>query len=208
MRINEAASKPEDLKNAKATLTIKNTGGSVEFVLVGWDKKLGRIIADKSRSGAGGAYIIVTSDAIGGFGPMLYDAVMEWCSLHGGGLTADRSSVSSQARKVWNYYYTQRSDVKNHQLDDMDNTLTSTNDDNTSMLAASVKDDGRNAFGSFDFGTADWKSSPLSKRYTKEPDVLEKLKKMGILKESRLPPTTLREAFKISLNELQLLSYS
>lgn len=191
MFLSERASDLSDLRNAQASLTIKRDGSQVIFLLQGWDKKLGRIVASKPSSGYSGAWVVRDSTAVGGFGPLIYDVAIEWCSLNGGGLTADRSSVSPEARKVWTYYMNNRSDVKNFQLDDDRNTLTPTNDDNAGMFAASVEDD-EDSFASFNAGFADWKKSPLSKRFTKEPVTLDKLKKAGVLKEVRR--ITLREA--------------
>ena len=178
-RLREAVGTPEQLKGAKASLTIGASGTTVIFSLSGWGKQLGKIVAEKPPSGAGGAYVVSFSRVVGGFGPMLYDAAMEWCSEHGGGLTADRESVSAEARRVWDYYLNKRSDVTAHQLDDPDNTLTSTRGDNAGMIAAKSSDP-----DSFGDESADWQKSSLSKRFTKNPDTLEKLKKMNILKES------------------------
>jgi len=43
-----------------------------------------------------------------GYGPMLYDVLMEVLNKKGIALTADRSLVSEDAWKVWNYYITNR----------------------------------------------------------------------------------------------------
>jgi hypothetical protein len=203
MRLSERASKTADLKNANASLTIKREGSQVVFLLTGWDKKLGKIVASKPSKGYSGAWIVSDSSAVGGFGPLIYDAAIEWCTINGGGLTADRTSVSPAARKVWSYYMNSRSDVQNHQLDDDKNTLTPTNDDNAGMHAATVEDDD-DSFASFNAGSADWRKSPLSKRFTKEPEILKQLKSMGVLKESRR--ITLREAIDPN-NDYELVVY-
>lgn len=72
------------------------------------------------RHGAGDcldAWMVASSGAKRGWGPLLYDIAMEWATNFGGGLMADRSSVSSSAYGVWDYYMNNRSDVEVEQLD-------------------------------------------------------------------------------------------
>ena len=65
-----------------------------------------------------GAYVIqYTSSTTQGWGPLLYDVALEWASERGGGLTADRNSVSNSARSVWKKYSTSRSDITSDPLD-------------------------------------------------------------------------------------------
>ncbi len=47
----------------------------------------------------------------------MYDIAMEYATSKGSGLMSDRDMVSSQAKKVWDYYQNKRSDVEPHQLD-------------------------------------------------------------------------------------------
>lgn len=54
-------------------------------------------------------WTIAESAAQRGYGPAIYDATMEL--LYPEGLMADLHSVSPAARKVWDYYYTNRHDV-------------------------------------------------------------------------------------------------
>ncbi len=64
------------------------------------------------------AYVIqYTSSTTQGWGPLLYDLALEWASEMGGGLTADRNSVSGPARSVWKKYSTSRSDITSYPLD-------------------------------------------------------------------------------------------
>jgi hypothetical protein len=134
------------------------------------------------------AWIVAGSEAEYGFGPLLYDVAMEWATLNGNGLTSDRYEVSAQARKVWDYYLNNRGDVKNSQLDDMQNTLTKPKEDNCNQYSA-----GRDANKVSGLATlqallggekepppdeSKWKSSPLSKRYTKEPARMRELTKL------------------------------
>jgi hypothetical protein len=76
--------------------------------------------------------------------------------------------VSDEARAVWDYYLGQRGDVDNHQLDDLKNTLTPEIEvDNCDQYIASVG------------GKYDWVENSLSKRYTKKPTTINKLKELG-----------------------------
>ncbi len=71
------------------------------------------------------AWLIVQShvaDDLSGAGPLLYDIAMEFAGEDG--LAPDRSKVSADARRVWDYYLSQRSDVEHEQLDDLYGTLT------------------------------------------------------------------------------------
>jgi len=52
-----------------------------------------------------------------GYGPLLYDLVMELISLKGdAGLMADRTDVSPAAKNVWRYYFHNREDVGHRPL--------------------------------------------------------------------------------------------
>lgn len=117
----------------------------------------------------GNAWRVVNTIVSSGWGPLLYDVAIEYATAHGGGLTPDRGSVSAEAEAVWEYYLNKRSDVTNHQLDDLKNTLTSVQSDNCAQEVPkfSKKDS--------------WPQSPLSKRYTKSPDTINKLEKIGKL---------------------------
>ena len=72
-----------------------------------------------------------------GWGPLLYDLAMEHATAKGSGLTPDRTQVSFQANKVWDYYLANRSDVEMVQMDDLSNRLTpGTKEDNCAMTLA------------------------------------------------------------------------
>ena len=105
---------------------------------------------------------------------MLYDVAMEFATTLGGGLTSGRVAVSLAARDVWDYYAEKRPDVAGIQMDDLDNTLTPTRDDNCGQAAA---------YESEDLADIEWHESPLSKRWTKKPVTIEKLRSMGKLIE-------------------------
>jgi len=130
----------------------------------------------KSQEGScGGAWKVQSVSADDGWGPMLYDIAMEWATLNGGGLIADRLTVSGEAREVWDYFLHRRSDVTPHQLDNLENELTpDIKDDNCNQRTAAWNDW---AIDPKDMDTKDkWAESPLSKRYTKKPETMQELK--------------------------------
>jgi len=142
------------------------------------------------RHGVGncdGAWIIVGSEADRGWGRLLYDVGMEWATLNGNGLTPDRYEVSAAARRVWDYYLNNRSDVKNSQLDDMQNTLTEPKEDNCNQYSAGRDADKVSGMATLQAllgggeeekpDESNWKNSPLSKRYTKEPTTIRQLER-------------------------------
>ena len=103
-----------------------------------------------------------------GYGPLLYDLAMEYATEHGLGLISDRNSVSEGedgAVNVWDYYMNHRvgDDVEAHQLDDLQNTLTDTYDDNVDQWISKA------------FAKEEWEYHSTSKRYTKAPTTFEAL---------------------------------
>ena len=99
----------------------------------------------------------------------MYDVAIEWATENGGkGLTPDRTRVSLDALRVWDFYLKNRSDVPNSQLDNLKNKLTPRNKQDNCNQTAAVKAAGR-----------DWHNSSLSKRYTKDPDTLRQLRDTG-----------------------------
>jgi hypothetical protein len=97
---------------------------------------------------------------------------MEYATENGGGLMSDRDSVSPSAEEVWNYYYHGRRDVTSIQMDDEINSLTPGKQDNCDQEIAGWEDYGLDMGGPGD----EWKESALSKRYTKPPVTMRKLK--------------------------------
>ena len=118
------------------------------------------------------AWAIKKKEATKGWGPLLYDVAMEYATEKGAGLAPDRGKVTSDALKVWEFYLSNRKDdVKSHQLDDLNNTLTNPETDNCMQMSAKKHAGDK------------WPGSPLSKRYTKDkPDMMTQLKNMGKLK--------------------------
>jgi len=125
----------------------------------------------------GDAWMVGYSEAAHGWGPLLYDVAMEYATLNGGGMIADRTGVSGEAQEVWNYYLGKRGDVKSHQLDDRINTLTpDIEEDNCEQAVAGWHPETK-------YGTGTWADSPLSKRYTKPPTTIRQLDQLGRLIE-------------------------
>ena len=112
-----------------------------------------------------------------GWGPLLYDLAMELATSKGSGLTPDRTNVSFQANKVWDYYLSNRSDVEMIQMDDLSNRLTpGTKKDNCAQTLAYERGLSSGTFWDEDNQETPW--DPYGK------DVLEQspLSKMGVWK--------------------------
>jgi len=100
-----------------------------------------------------GAYIVQKSSGPEGFGPLLYDIILELAGERG--VTPDRMTVSEDALGVWDFYLNNRDDIKKAQLDDPANTLTPQDDDNCRQDS------------SLNHNPENWDKSPLSKVYYK-----------------------------------------
>ena len=129
------------------------------------------IVLRSSEGDCAGAWVISSTEATKGWGPLLYDIAIEWATENGEGLTPDRFAVSTDAVKVWDYYLTKRSDVSADQLDDLENSLTEPEEDNCAQASAK------------DYAGDNWADTPLSKKYTKAPTTIAQLRKMGKLRE-------------------------
>ena len=176
--LREGAKGPKDLP-AGVDVVINSTGNRVVIAYSDGSGEITIQRTDFQRKKYGecdGAWMVSWVEAKSGWGPLLYDLAIEWASENGGGLTADRVSVSPAARKVWDYYLTKRSDVNDHQLDNPDNTLTAYDNDNCDQTAAAELTSWWRRRGNF-------QKSPLSKRYTKSPTAMNMLRSMGRLKE-------------------------
>ena len=121
---------------------------------------------------AGG--VVQSSTAKTGMGPLAYDVAIE--AQEGMGLISDRTSVSREARAVWNYYMNNRPDVEVVQLDDQYNTLTPEDEDNCNQDVAISDAQGMRM-------PKNWKDDALSKLYKKSgTPVMDELRKRGMLK--------------------------
>ena len=109
---------------------------------------------------------------------MLYDVALEYATVVGGGLIADRSAVSPEARRVWDYYFMRRGDATAHQLDNLANELTPEIEEDNCDQEVAEFDVGRpsgETYGKRKKSAVDWTKSPLSKRYTKESTTMDAL---------------------------------
>lgn len=77
-----------------------------------------------------GARSVIYSAAKNGYGPLMYDLVMAFSH----GLTSDRTDVTKSAKSVWDYYKSNRSDVKAKLLDDASNPKTRTTTDDSAIF--------------------------------------------------------------------------
>ena len=99
-------------------IALRNDGSSIsanyfkqgaDALLGGATMRSGHIMASKIDSDL---YQVGLSGATKGYGPRLYDVVMEAVTENGAMLTSDRSLVSGDAKRVWEYYFNNRGDVK------------------------------------------------------------------------------------------------
>ena len=88
---------------------LRSDGQTINATYFKNDQREGYVSAYKMRDYL---YYVGLSKATQGYGPRLYDAVMEEATSKGAMLTSDRSSVSGAAKKVWEYYFKNRGDVK------------------------------------------------------------------------------------------------
>ena len=183
--LTEAAFEPEDLpEDIAVVLEADDTGASIYLARQGaggWEalssgKVYGEVDinpATETRGFAcGGAWVVHNSMAASGWGPMLYDIAIEYATIAAGGLTSDRFDVSPEAEKIWKHYFENRPDVQAHQLEDKKFIKTGDGE-----YAVKMHPDGCPQ----DVAEPDWEDSPLSKRYTKAPTMMDRLEKMGKL---------------------------
>ena len=183
--LTEAAKGPADLPDNVVVVINPNRGKEVEIyygiagnVFLRPEKEdlaygsisIYDIQSDPDYGNCGGAMMVGRSYAASGWGPLLYDVAIEWATQNGGGLIADRESVSEDAESVWRYYMRNRGDVEAAQLDDRENYFTPQEEDNCDQESAKDHE-----------GPNGWMDSPLSKRYTKPPTTMDALKKAGKL---------------------------
>lgn len=93
---------------------LRSSGSEITANYMSNSERSGFVTAKKTE---GDLYTIGLSKATKGYGPRLYDVVMEAVTSQGGMLTSDRNQVSDSARAVWSFYFNRRSDVKKTPLD-------------------------------------------------------------------------------------------
>lgn len=150
---------------------------------------MGYITVEKKTSDEGtklgkcaNAWSIQMIRAAKGWGPLLYDIAMEFLTKDFGGLMADRLTVSTSAAPVWDYYQNKRKDpsIKSYQMDDLAGTL---------KKLSKSKDPSYKQYKSLKAGDKcyqdslgpNWVQSPRSKRWTKQPIILNELEKLGLI---------------------------
>ena len=181
--LTEAAFEPEDLpEDISVVVESDDTGASIYLARQGaggWEglssgKVYGEVYitppTDTGGFSCGGAWVVDHSMAASGWGPMLYDIAIEYATAIAKGLTSDRDDVSPEAEKIWKYYFKNRPDVQAHQL--QDKIFIKTGEYEVKMHPDGCPQD---------VAEPDWEDSPLSKRYTKAPTMMDRLEKMGKL---------------------------
>ena len=108
-----------------------------------------------------GFTITYTEFVKSGLGPLIYDIVLEFVSSNNCVLCSDRSDVSGDAQRVWDGYL-KRSDVKNIQLDNVDE------DEEYKVTPEFIEDDITQIAAENDKDEDNWKESSLSKGFYKE----------------------------------------
>jgi len=196
--LSEAAANMESLERASAYIVVEDDGDVIDIFYsdkdgeeraVGVNPPFGSITIMKPDEGTGpcsDAYTILFSEASKGWGPLLYDVAIEIATMRGGGLTPDRGTVSPEARNIWNYYFTNRSDVTNHQLDATDRDVKL---GKIQKLTPSIESDDCGQISAMKDAAAvtgdkqSWHESPLSRRFTKSPSTVQALRFSGSLIE-------------------------
>ncbi|MEO2158148.1 MAG: hypothetical protein ABGX31_02310 [bacterium] len=193
--LTEGMRTPDDLPEGYAIEVYKEQGGLIYFIYTKDDNR--QWDGSGSEGGAPSGYVAVTSakvqnygdclngyyvkaaDAASGWGPMLYDLAMEWATHKGGGLTADRGSVSKQAHAVWKYYDENRPDIESAQLDIVPHR----------MLKQLTPDDPSDDCGQHtsivwtDYNKGEWYDAPTSRLFrAKGSPTMEKLLGLDKLK--------------------------
>tara|TARA_Y100000310_G_scaffold88214_1_gene85119 strand:- start:958 stop:1581 length:624 start_codon:yes stop_codon:yes gene_type:complete len=194
--LTEGMRTPDDLPEGFGIEVYKEQGALIYFIYTKdgnkqWD-------GSASESGAPSGYVAITqakiqnygdcldgyyvkaSDAASGWGPMLYDLAMEWATHHGGGLTADRGSVSKDAHAVWQHYDKNRPDIESAQLD-----ITPNSYGQTQLTPDDPNDDcgQHTSIVWTDYNKGEWHDAPTSRLFrAKGSPTMEKLLDMGKLK--------------------------
>ena len=169
--IQEAAMGPEDLPEDYYVEVSEGQGWvEVSYKTKNYDEidLEGAIDASKLFVTCVDKVYVVGNSAVtlDGYGPMLYDVLMESLSRKGIALTADRSLVSEDAWKVWNYYITNRkSELEIIRMDVHSDTMENYFGDNPEkwpfkQLTPNDKSDDckQNASLEWATGKGDWKS--------------------------------------------------
>jgi hypothetical protein len=108
--------------STRCLINVSESGKRITVYLSDKDGWLGEIEAKKVSNAYGpclGAFRVSWADANKGWGPILYEVVLELATLLSNGLMPDRGSVSSDAQNIWDKFMTRNNyRVKIIQLDD------------------------------------------------------------------------------------------
>ena len=128
-------------------------------------------------------WTVIGSEARKGWGPLLYEVAIEYASQNGGGLTADRYSVSKDAQAVWDKYAT-RNGVDAQQMDTSHDPSVIGAKVNTTVpqLTPDDKSDDCDQARAISKDGEDWHKNSTSRMYKKDnPEVMQNLKAAGRL---------------------------
>ena len=89
-----------------------------ESVKEGWPISLGFVSARATESEFPNIYTIRGAQVQHGYGPLVYDLVLEAAARNGVWVTPDRRNVTADALRVWDFYFANRSDVEKEPLPD------------------------------------------------------------------------------------------
>ena len=174
--LTEAAMTPEGALEAGIWFNVKKQTdqASIWAYASGRDGSVGTLSSSAVNDPCSDAWEIVFSKArpeFDGLGPLMYDLMIDLISPRP--LMSDRSVVSKDAKRVWDYYRDRRGDIESVQLDDQVNTLTDDYDDNCSQKS-SMEWDGRK----------NWHASSLSKAYRRRgggTPTFDELNRLGLI---------------------------
>ena len=168
--LREAAITPSVAAGMDLRFEVSKKNDYADIRVYHGDGQVGALGSAKTDLPCDGAWQIYWANTkIDGLGPLLYDLMID--VIHPHPLMSDRSSVSADAKRVWDFYHTHRDDVEEIQLDDLKNTLTTTTKDNCEQWSAMLWDE-------------DWVPSSLSKGYRREDGgtpALDELQQFGLI---------------------------
>ena len=186
-----SAKRPSDIPPGWKVFVNKRGSNITVEMLDEDENQVARITSHKqSRVGpCSNAYFVGMSESQDGWGPMVYDVMMELVTSQGSALMANRETVSDEAYRVWLYYLENRGDVEKIQLDDLKNSLTDDDSDNCEQKAFDYKlyDDYPSMYNMPKDRRVDLKNnmmatSPLTKAYKKnDTSTLDALELKGVL---------------------------
>jgi hypothetical protein len=171
--LREAAMTPSTAAGMGLRFEVSKKNDFADIRAFRGDWAVGSLGSTETGNPCDGAWQIYWANTIiDGLGPLLYDLMID--VIHPRPLTADRTSVSADAKRIWDFYHERRFDMEEVQLDDLRNTLTTTTRDNCEQWSAMSWGDG-----------ADWVPSSLSKGYRREgggTPVLDELQRLGLVR--------------------------